>query len=187
MCESRRAALAQRPSCQTSQEAFARAGRGGAGARQPRVAQLAPLARSGPPSRAPLAHSTYAGFNDHHLCEKLCEVEGVALSRETLRRLREAGLGSPRKRRAPTHRQRRLRSAQLGELVQPMAVSMIGSKDAAPTHCSRHARRCHRQFISARAILGHITPRYPPRCKADHLHRIPRSMHRCRPTDEFCF
>src|SRR5437879_4470344 len=32
------------------------------------------------------------GFNDHHLCEKLCEVEGLSLSRETLRRLlRQAG------------------------------------------------------------------------------------------------
>jgi len=66
-----------------------------------------------------LARTTYAGFNDHHLCEKLCEVEGFCLSRETLRRLlRQAGLGSPRKRRAPTHRQRRLRSSRLGELVQ---------------------------------------------------------------------
>jgi transposase len=66
-----------------------------------------------------LARTTYAGFNDHHLCEKLCEVEGFSLSRETLRRLlRQAGLGSPRKRRAPTHRQRRLRSAYEGELVQ---------------------------------------------------------------------
>jgi transposase len=66
-----------------------------------------------------LARTTYAGFNDHHLCEKLCELEGFSLSRETLRRLlRQAGLGSPRKRRAPTHRQRRLRAAQLGELVQ---------------------------------------------------------------------
>src|SRR5271156_2062636 len=62
-----------------------------------------------------LARTTYAGFNDHHLCEKLCEVEGFSLSRETLRRLlREAGLGSPRKRRAPAHRQRRLRSAPHG-------------------------------------------------------------------------
>src|SRR5260370_540933 len=62
---------------------------------------------------------TYAGFNDHHLCEKLVECEGIALSRETLRRLlRQQGLGSPRKRRAPAHRQRRLRSAQLAELVQ---------------------------------------------------------------------
>jgi hypothetical protein len=43
-----------------------------------------------------------AGFNDHHLCEKLCEIEGFSLSRETLRRLlRQAGIGSPRKRRAP--------------------------------------------------------------------------------------
>src|SRR5882672_1072794 len=66
-----------------------------------------------------LARSTYAGFNDHHLCEKLCEVEGFSLSRETLRRLlRQAGLGSSRKRRAPAHRQRRLRSAREGELVQ---------------------------------------------------------------------
>ena len=66
-----------------------------------------------------LARGTYAGFNDHHLCEKLVEREGIALSRETLRRLlRKQGLGSPRKRRAPEHRQRRVRSAQLGELVQ---------------------------------------------------------------------
>ena len=66
-----------------------------------------------------LARSTYAGFNDHHLCEKLVEREGFSLSRETLRRLlRKQGLGPPRKRRAPSHRQRRVRSARLGELVQ---------------------------------------------------------------------
>src|SRR6202007_3037219 len=66
-----------------------------------------------------LARTTYAGFNDEHLCEKLCEVEVHSLSREALRRLlRQAGLGSPRKRRAPAHRQRRQRSARRGELVQ---------------------------------------------------------------------
>jgi transposase len=66
-----------------------------------------------------LVRSTYAGFNDHHLAEKLTEVEGLHLSRETLRRLlRKAGLGSPRKRRAPAHRQRRPRVAREGELVQ---------------------------------------------------------------------
>ena len=66
-----------------------------------------------------LSRGTYAGFNDHHLCEKLVEREGFSLSRETLRRLlRNNGLGSPRKRRAPAHRQRRVRSARLGELVQ---------------------------------------------------------------------
>ena len=66
-----------------------------------------------------LARTTYAGFNDHHLCEKLAEVEGFSLSRETLRRLlRREGIGSPRKRRPPAHCQRRLRSAREGELVQ---------------------------------------------------------------------
>ena len=66
-----------------------------------------------------LARTRYIGFNDHHLREKLVEREGFSLSRETLRRLlRAAGIGSPRKRRAPAHRQRRLRSAREGELVQ---------------------------------------------------------------------
>src|SRR5216683_2173148 len=66
-----------------------------------------------------LARTKYAGFNDHHLCEKLVECESISLSRETLRRLlRQHGLGSPRKRHAPAHRQRRVRSAQLAELVQ---------------------------------------------------------------------
>src|SRR5260221_1225835 len=66
-----------------------------------------------------LSRGTYAGFNDHHLREKLVEREGFSLSRESLRRLlRENGLGSPRNHRAPPHRQPRLRSARLGELVQ---------------------------------------------------------------------
>ncbi|HVB58691.1 MAG TPA: helix-turn-helix domain-containing protein [Candidatus Acidoferrales bacterium] len=34
-----------------------------------------------------LARTRYAGFNDHHLHEKLVETEGFSLSRETLRRL----------------------------------------------------------------------------------------------------
>src|SRR5215831_752348 len=34
-----------------------------------------------------LARSKYAGFNDHHLAEKLNEVEGLHLCRETLRRI----------------------------------------------------------------------------------------------------
>src|SRR5271169_5038926 len=65
-----------------------------------------------------LARTTYAGFNDHHLCEKLVEKEGFSLGRETLRRLlRSAGIASPRKRRAPTHRQRRLARSREGEMV----------------------------------------------------------------------
>jgi transposase len=65
-----------------------------------------------------LARTRYVGFNDHHLCEKLVEAEGLSLGRETLRRLlRSAGLGSPRKRRAPAHRLRRLARAREGEML----------------------------------------------------------------------
>ena len=34
-----------------------------------------------------LARGAYVGSNDHHLCEKLAECEGLSLSCETLRRL----------------------------------------------------------------------------------------------------
>ena len=96
--------------------------------RQAGAAALAHASRGRPsPRRIPeavrqrilcLARTTYAGFNDHHLCEKLTEQEGFSLSRETLRRLlRSAGIGPPRKHRPPAHRQRRVRSARPGEMV----------------------------------------------------------------------
>jgi hypothetical protein len=45
-------------------------------------------------------------------------VEGLSLGRETLRRLlRAAGMGSPRKRRTPSHRLRRLARAREGEML----------------------------------------------------------------------
>ena len=55
-----------------------------------------------------LARGKYMGFNDSHLTEKLCAEEGLALSRETVRRiLRAAKLTSPQKRRARKYRSRR--------------------------------------------------------------------------------
>jgi len=66
-----------------------------------------------------LARERYAGLNDAHLTEKLVEVEGLTLGRETVRRiLRGAGLSSPRKRRPPKHRSRRERMPQAGMLLQ---------------------------------------------------------------------
>ena len=66
-----------------------------------------------------LARTTYVGFNDTHLSEVLAEREGIALSRHTVRRLRQAaGLERPRRRRPPAHRQRRERKPQAGMLVQ---------------------------------------------------------------------
>jgi transposase len=96
--------------------------------RQGSAAALAHASRGRPgPLRLPerlrerilrLARTRYAGFNDHHFCEKLLDNEGISLGRETLRRLlRSAGLGSPRKRRTPLHRQRRLARAREGEML----------------------------------------------------------------------
>jgi hypothetical protein len=66
-----------------------------------------------------LARGRYAGLNDHHLTEKLTAVEGLSVSRATVQRvLRAAGVASPRRRRPPRHRQRRLRRAQAGLLLQ---------------------------------------------------------------------
>ncbi len=65
-----------------------------------------------------LARGKYAGFNDSHLTDKLREVEGIALSRETVRRiLRGGGLPSPHKRRAPRNRSRRERKPRAGMMV----------------------------------------------------------------------
>ncbi len=66
-----------------------------------------------------LASTRYVGFNQVHLTEQLGEREGVALSRSSVRRiLGAAGIGSPRKRRAPHHRSRRPRYPQAGMFVQ---------------------------------------------------------------------
>jgi transposase len=66
-----------------------------------------------------LASTRYAGFNHTHLTELLAEREGVILARSTVRRLlADAGIPSPRHRRAPRHRCRRERMPQEGMLVQ---------------------------------------------------------------------
>lgn len=66
-----------------------------------------------------LARGRYAGLNDHHLTEKLTTLEGLPVSRASVRRvLRAAGLPSPRRRRPPRHRSRRPRRAQAGLLCQ---------------------------------------------------------------------
>jgi len=66
-----------------------------------------------------LMATVYDGFNDVHLTEKLCEVDGLAISRATVRRLRRAAGRAPtRRRRAPAYRRRRTREAAAGALVQ---------------------------------------------------------------------
>ena len=66
-----------------------------------------------------LVRERYRGANDCHLAELLATEEGIVVGRSTLRRLlREAGIPSPRRRRAPRYRSRRARMAQAGLLVQ---------------------------------------------------------------------
>lgn len=66
-----------------------------------------------------LAKGKYAGFNDHHLTEKLCEVEGIEVSRSKVQKLlRSRGIVAVRKRRRAKHRTRRERKPQAGLLLQ---------------------------------------------------------------------
>lgn len=65
-----------------------------------------------------LAKGKYAGFNDSHLTEKLNEVEGIRVSRESVRRLlRAARIASPQKRRRGKYRSRRERKPRRGMMV----------------------------------------------------------------------
>jgi transposase len=65
-----------------------------------------------------LVQTTYRDVNDCHCTEKLREVDGLAVSRSTVRRLRRAlGLPAKRRRRPPQHRRRRPRRAAAGALV----------------------------------------------------------------------
>ena len=66
-----------------------------------------------------LLQDRYAGFNDTHLTEKLRELHGLTISRESVRRLRRAlGVGAVHRRRPAQHRARRPREAAAGQLLQ---------------------------------------------------------------------
>ena len=80
---------------------------------------------------ARLLTTTYRDFNDCHATEKLREVEGLAISRATVRRLRRA-LGRPAKhrRRPRQYRARREPRARMGALVRSTPARSTGSKGA---------------------------------------------------------
>lgn len=81
-----------------------------------------------------LMTTTYAGFNDVHLTEKLQQVHALPVSRATVRRIRLA-LGRPpqRPRRAPQHRSRRPRAPAMGQLAQLDASPFTWFEDRGPT------------------------------------------------------
>lgn len=66
-----------------------------------------------------LMRGIYADLNDVHVTEKLQEVHGFTVCRETVRRLRLAlARGAKRPRRAPRYRQRRAPAPAAGSLIQ---------------------------------------------------------------------
>ncbi|HEY7540632.1 MAG TPA: ISNCY family transposase [Methylomirabilota bacterium] len=80
-----------------------------------------------------LMTTTYAGFNDVHLTEKLREIHHLVVSRSTVRHIRLA-LGRPatRRRAAPQHRSRRPRKPALGQLAQLDASPFAWFEDRGP-------------------------------------------------------
>src|SRR5215831_4505678 len=82
---------------------------------------------------AVLMTTTYAGFNDVHLTEKLREVHGLAVCRESVRRIRlRLGRPATRPRRAPRHRRRRAREAASGALIQVDGSPFAWLEDRGP-------------------------------------------------------
>jgi transposase len=66
-----------------------------------------------------LAQEDYKDYNDSHFTEELAEEYGLVVSRSSVRRIRrQNGQPSPRKRRSPQHRSRRMRKPQAGMLLQ---------------------------------------------------------------------
>ncbi len=79
-----------------------------------------------------LAQTTYVGFNQTHLTEKLQTVEKIMVSRPTVwRMLHEAGIRSPQRHRRPKHRSRRERRPRRGCCSKSMAVTTSGSRNVA--------------------------------------------------------
>jgi transposase len=65
-----------------------------------------------------LSQGKYSNFNDTHFTEKLNEIEGISVGRDTVRRLRRTNGIKPKRRRRPKkHFKRRPRSGQEGMMV----------------------------------------------------------------------
>lgn len=131
-----------------------------------------------------LARGKYTGFNDSHLTDKLQEVEGIELSRETVRRiLRGEGIRSPQKRRAPRYRSRRERKPRLGMMVLGDAsredwlegrgplLTLVGFQDDATSRVV--AARFQLEPEDTVGYLGQL------RCMVTH-YGIPLSLYRDR-------
>src|SRR6202041_1977655 len=124
------------------------------------------------------------GFNDSHLTEKLCAEEGLALSRESVRRiLRAAKLASPQKRRPRQYRSRRAPRPRFGMMALTAAsrhdwlegrgpeLTLIGFQDDATSQIlSAHFQ------LEAENTLGYFRAVHP----MVTTHGVPPSLNRDR-------
>jgi transposase len=83
---------------------------------------------------AALLQSVYRDVNDCHATEKLQEVDGLAVSRASVRRIRRAlGLPAKHRRRPPQHRRRRTPAPRMGALVLLDGSQFAWLEDRGPT------------------------------------------------------
>jgi transposase len=120
-----------------------------------------------------LIQTTYQGLSDCHLTEKLTEVEGLSLCRESVRRLRESlKLAPQRRRRPPRHHQRRIPEARLGAMIQvdgspfdwlqgrgPM-MSLLGGVDDASSRFTGLIFRPHEDLHGYASVFHQTFTRY---------------------------
>jgi transposase len=119
-----------------------------------------------------LIQTRYRDFNDCHCTEKLREVEGLAVGRETVRRLRRAlGVPPKRRRRPPQPRTRRPRRPTMGSLVlvdgsefdwlgTGSPLFLLGAiDDATSTLLALHFRPAE-DLHGYLTLLGQLTVRY---------------------------
>src|SRR5919109_1697237 len=148
---------------------------------------------------ATLMRTTYAGFNDVHLTEKLRELHGLAFSRASVRRIRLAlGLPPQRPRRAPAHRGRRPRADAAGRLVQldgsPFAwleergpaLTLLGAIDDATSEVLALWFRPHEDLHGYATLLGQIcrTHGVPVALYGDRLNVFVRNDRHWSPAEE---
>jgi len=135
-----------------------------------------------------LSLSTYTNFNDTHFTEKLREIEGITVGRDTVRRLRRTnGIKPKRRRRAQKHHKRRPRKPQEGMmLLWDGSPHRWFGKDRAP--CCLMAgiddatgKLCEAFFIPYECSFGHLkllrrlshdTVSLPPSTRIDTQHCI---------------
>lgn len=110
----------------------------------------------------------YADFGPTLACEKLAELHGVMLSKETVRKLMmQSGLWIPRRHRAPKIQQPRYRRACAGELIQidgcdhrwfeergPACTLLVYMDDATSRLMQLHFFRSEPTFTYFQAMRG---------------------------------